>query len=297
MSRMIKTILVFLGLFFISTSLEAKSIGMSVRDGNKHFKEGDYPSSIKEYEAALEKNPESDIIHFNLGTASYKKGDYDAASENLQKSLLTDDPQLREKAHYNLGNTFYQAGIKHENDNLNNAISLLEKSLTQYERALELDQKDEDAKDNQDFVKKELERLKKKSKEQQKKQDNQQQQKQQESSQKEEKQKQDQQSQDNKTEEQKENQNQEKQSQPSQQGQEKKEDSKEQSPHQQKQQGSRQQEAQQKDQQNENGKTPEALTEKEAQMLLENYQQTEEPKGLLQFYKSSGKSEPVLKDW
>ena len=333
MCKNLKIILVFFCLLGIISSVEAKSTDKSVRDGNKFFKEGDYASSIKEYNQALEKNLQSDVLNFNLGTALYKKGDYDAATDHLEQSLLSDKSDIKEKAHYNLGNTLYQFGIKHENDNLQNAISSLEKSLTHYERALELDMKDRDAKDNQEFVKKELDRLKKKQKDQQsqknqqqngqQKQDKQQDQKQdqqqsQQNSQEQnkenehqnhssqDKKEQSQPSQENKSGEEKENQNQGQ----AQQKQDKKENSQEQSAQQvdnskdkdkeSQRKGSEQkaqQSVEQKSEESQNGKTPEALTTKEAQMLLEGYEQTEEPKGMLQFYKGSNQSQPVLKDW
>ena len=310
-----RQVLVFLGIFIfmILNSAYADSKFKNVREGNKMFKQGDYASSAKEYEEALQKDPESDIVHFNLGTALYKKEDYDQALEHLQQALLSDQASIRQKAHYNLGNTFYQSGLKYEQGHLENAISFLEKSVVEYQRALELNPKDSDAKDNVDFVKKELERLKKKLKEQKsqqqsaeqnKKQDQQRQSSSQENQQQ--KQTQEKEPQGNKSEPQKENQSQQadqKETQ-SQEQEQKKQDSEQQASIDKKkdskgqnQQQTGQQQENQKGEKKGTAKTPEELTSKEAQMLLKDYRQTEEPKGLLKFYRGSGKNEPVLKDW
>src|SRR6185503_2099568 len=74
-----------------------------VNAGNRLYERGKYESAIGLYEQDLKKDPESDVVNFNLGTARYKKGDYPQAIAHLQKSLLTDDEKLKEKAHYNLG--------------------------------------------------------------------------------------------------------------------------------------------------------------------------------------------------
>ena len=39
------------------------------------------------------------------------------------------------------------------------------------------------------------------------------------------------------------------------------------------------------------------MTPKEAQMLLDDYQRNDEPKGMLYFKPEAGKDKPVEKDW
>ena len=55
---------------------EAASPRKSVKEGNLYYQQEDYAASRDKYEEALEKDPESDIVNFNLGTALYKEKDY-----------------------------------------------------------------------------------------------------------------------------------------------------------------------------------------------------------------------------
>ncbi len=133
-----------------------------VTQGNELFRKSAYAEAVRKYEAVLKKDPESAIINFNLGTALYKTGDYPRAVAALQKALLTDDPRLRAAARYNLGNALYKHGMSVEDKDLQGAIRRLEQSLSQYEEVLKGDPKDADARFNHDFVKRQLERLRKK---------------------------------------------------------------------------------------------------------------------------------------
>ena len=68
-----------------------------VEKGNQHYRKAQYDAAISEYDAALKKDPQSGLLHYNLGTAFYKKGDYRAAIDHLQKALLDDNKNLKEK--------------------------------------------------------------------------------------------------------------------------------------------------------------------------------------------------------
>jgi len=285
-------------------SAEAASAAKMVREGNALYKEGQYDDSAKKYQRALEKNPESDIVNFNLGTALYKKADYEKAIDHLQKVLLSEDPLLKEKAYYNMGNAFYKSGITQEGAAIDNAIAMLEKSLQQYENALSLDKKDADANYNYEFVKKELQRLREKRQEQQQQKDqpksgsqnNEQDQKNQQSQPSESQGSQSQQGQ-GKDQKQKEAEQQEQESSQEQQSGQDKQEQKGQD----KNAGSQGEPGQEpKDQQQATDSQPmnaNELTPQEAEMLLQSYQQTEEPQGLLNVQMKRGKMQPVLKDW
>lgn len=293
-------ILIFLIILLWVSSSAAAPKRRDVQQGNAFYKEGDYVASAQKYAEALEKDPESDIIHFNMGTALYKKKDYEGAVENLQKALLSDNKDLKGKAHYNLGNTLYQYGINRENQDISLAVSSLEKSLSQYERALSIESDDKDAQFNYAYVKKELERLK--EKQQQRAPQKQDQESQQQPP------KQDEQMQEN---------NQQRQ-QPSPPGQEQQQteadQGQSQSPQETSQEGSDvskespqdQEKEQQEDMQNQQkqagrgSSTPSdirELTKQEAEMLLNDYTQTEEPQGLLNVQHRHGDIRHPLKDW
>jgi len=279
---------------------EAASLQRDVREGNRHYQRGDYESSREKYTQALTSDPESDIVNFNLGTVLYKEKDYEAAIDHLQKALLTEDDDLKEKTYYNLGNALYQSGAAQTKEDIDQAVSSLEKSLGQYERAMAIDGKDEDAKHNYDFVKKELELLKQQQqqKQDQEKSDESKDPKEQQQNQEEQEEKnaQDQpqqsgqdQEREQKANEQQQGQEEQKQTQEPQSNGEQKSD-----------QGRGQEGKESYNNQQESAGQPQdgqELTPKEAQMTLERYKQTEEPQGLLNVYQRRGNEGPVLKDW
>lgn len=55
-------------------------------------------------------NRHQDKLEYGAGTAAYKAENFNAAAEHLGRAILTDDLELRGKAYYNLGNTFFRLG-------------------------------------------------------------------------------------------------------------------------------------------------------------------------------------------
>lgn len=246
---------------------EAASVEESLRQGNRLYRQGQFADSLKLYEDALKKDPESDIVNFNAGTALYKQKQYDEAAAHFQKAILSDDDSLRERAYYNLGNSFYRSGIGREKSDTASAIASLRESLKHFASALALDKKDQDAQYNYDFVTKELERLR------------------------EEQQKRPQQSQENQNGQKKQGQQQDQQ--PGSGQADSREGQKQQS-------GAPQSDpspAQERPVHSGSVPGAEELTRSEAERLLQNYQQTEEPQGLLRVFKEKHETGAVIKDW
>jgi Ca-activated chloride channel family protein len=133
-----------------------------VRKGNSSYKKNQFDKALKYYESALTKDPESPQINFNAGVASYKNGDYDQAVEHLQKGLLTDDLKLKENVHYNLGNALYAKARELEDKNPQLALQVIQKSKEQFESVLKMDDKDKDALYNYEAAKKKEEEIAKK---------------------------------------------------------------------------------------------------------------------------------------
>jgi len=259
--------------------------------GNIFYEQGDYIASEKKYKEALEANSESDIVNFNLGTVLYKKGQYQEAIDHFQKVFLSEDDQLKHKAYYNSGNALYKIGMAEEKEGITAlAIPPVELSIKQYERALEIDENDEDTKHNYAFVQQELIRLQEKQQQEQKQegqgQDSEKSQGQQ--------QQQDQQSQNDQSQDGQ--QQQESDGQENTQGQQGEQQDSDQGQDQENAQGS---EEEDNSQQKSGGQAQSAskLTPREAQRLLEGYQQTEEPQHLLNMQPKVNYSTPVFKDW
>ncbi|MCX5681534.1 MAG: tetratricopeptide repeat protein, partial [Candidatus Omnitrophica bacterium] len=150
-----------------------------VDKGNRLYKDQKFEDALKLYDQALSAQPNSAVINFNEGAAQYKTKEYQQANSSFEKALTTDDKGLEAKANYNLGNSRYMWGVSKENSDLQGAVQLLEGALSNYKRALELTQKDEDAKVNYKIAEEKLKELKEKLKKQpQQNQNNQQQQEQ-----------------------------------------------------------------------------------------------------------------------
>lgn len=111
-----------------------------VAEGNKYFAEEKFDEANNKYRDAEVANPESPIVHFNIGDALYKKRKYEAALEAYQKAVQkSDDVQLQAQSYYNLGNTLYR-------------LDKWPESILAYQQALKLNPEDKDAKYNLEYV-------------------------------------------------------------------------------------------------------------------------------------------------
>lgn len=57
------------------------------REALNHARQKDFPAAIQLWHEAIRLNPQDPNYHFNLGVASYEKGDYDNARQNLEQTL------------------------------------------------------------------------------------------------------------------------------------------------------------------------------------------------------------------
>ncbi len=157
-------ILVIILLFSQPVLCFAESAAKAVRKGNQLYKEKKYDEAIKNYNEAQITMPDSEVVNFDTGAALYKKGDYEKAMDSFIKGLTTEDPALESKANYNIGNSKYRQAELKENTELEVAIALCREALDYYKRAIELNEKDKDAKYNHEFVEKKLKTLLEKQK-------------------------------------------------------------------------------------------------------------------------------------
>lgn len=294
------TFAAYICLFFYSlfTPLAFAADSAKIVSGaNKLYDAGKYDEALRSYNEAIAEDPDSYAINFNIGTAYFKKGEYEKAISAFEKALISSDKYLESKANFNIGNSKYKLGKLKENTDLSNTVKLLREALDYYKRAIELDLKDSDAKLNHELVEKELKVLLDKLKQQQKNKDTQKQQnekqgekeQQQQTASKGEKEPQEQQKQREKqAEAQKQNnktENQKEQGQtPAQEAQMNKTqgENKEQTP------GSNETASMQKDSQE--------MSAQEAKMLLDGYRQEENAKGEIKDT-TRGYPADVLKDW
>jgi tetratricopeptide (TPR) repeat protein len=166
------------------------------REGNRHYAAGKYDEAATRYNEALVDEPDSALLHFNLGDAAYKQGKYDEALTAFQQVPAGDENKPRAaRVAYNIGNVKFRLGEAAESSEPQKALGLWAEALASYRRALGAAPDDLDAKVNHELVERKIAELKKKLEEQQKEQEEKQQQQQQQDQQKEEQQQGDQQQQ------------------------------------------------------------------------------------------------------
>ena len=162
--------IVFLSLVFLTCARGLALADTAARlseKGNELFRRRDFDGALRLYNEALIKTPESEYINFNIGASQFKKGDFEKAISSFEKSMLTQDKGLEQKANFNIANAKYKMGKLKENTDLSKTVELLRQSLDYYKRAIELDPKDKKAKVNHELVERELKILLDKLKQQQ----------------------------------------------------------------------------------------------------------------------------------
>lgn len=103
--------------------------------GNQHYVQQKYDQALEYYNQAGHKLQKEPKVHFNRGAALFKLGRYDPAQQAFKNSASSEDPDLRKKIFYNLGNTHFAQG------NLKDA-------KINYRKALEIDPNYDDARFN-----------------------------------------------------------------------------------------------------------------------------------------------------
>ena len=139
--------------------LGAASVAFGKNDGVEAYERSDYKGAYEEFSKQLKRQPRSSELHFNLGAAAYKRGEFDAALLAFSKAVTSNEPQLRARAEYNLGNTLFQRGVKAKEK----AAKLQEwrNALQHYDEALKVDPQHKDAAYNRDLLRKLIEELEK----------------------------------------------------------------------------------------------------------------------------------------
>jgi Ca-activated chloride channel family protein len=167
----------------------------SPADALKKYKEGDYAAALDQFQQGAREGHQPYKQLFNAGAAAYRAGNFAAAIDFFTQALLDSDPDLQEKANYNLGNALVRKG---ETTNDKKAKKKdFENALEYYEEALRLNPKNKKASENIEVVKKLIEELEKEQeKQEQQKQDQQNQDQQNQDQQNQDQQNQDQQNQD-----------------------------------------------------------------------------------------------------
>ena len=135
------------------------------RDAQRHFQEKRYENALKIYRRLAREKPDIPRFAYNAGAAAYKAKQMEEAKQQFANaSLSPENLELQQKAHYNLGNTLFRTG--EADDNPEQKIAHWKQSIQSYQHAISLDETDQNAQENLDFVKHRLEELQQQQKNQ-----------------------------------------------------------------------------------------------------------------------------------
>lgn len=184
-------------IIFIFTLIVTANAGSysDVANGVKAHESGDFQEALDKFRKADLVEPESPIIQNNLGLSLYKLKDFEKAQEEFEKAYSTSEESIKKSdIQYNLGNSYFQSDS-------------LARSIIHYQKALELNPNNENAKYNLELARAILKEFSEKQEQEQ------QQQEQQEQNQEEQNQEQQEQEEQNQQQQEQEKQNQEEQNQ------------------------------------------------------------------------------------
>ena len=124
-------------IFFII--LCSVSFSLSQDKGINYYQNREFEEARNYYESLIRERGNNPQAQFGRGSSSFQQGDMETAEQAFEQSLKSSDLDLRSKALYNLGNTFYHN-------------KKTEEALAYYRKALELDPNDTEAKYNYEFL-------------------------------------------------------------------------------------------------------------------------------------------------
>jgi Ca-activated chloride channel family protein len=127
-----------------------------VERGNRHYRAGRYAEAVREYEKVVKAGKAAPFVHYNLGTALLRLGRHREAQTHLQLATRETDAELKQRAHYNLGNRYLEEARK--GDSGQQATELLDAAVEAYKHALRLNPRDMDAKWNLELALREREK-------------------------------------------------------------------------------------------------------------------------------------------
>ena len=138
-------IFVLMGLF-MAAHVQGASPEKYVREGNRHYAGGEYTQAIEAYDAALLEKQEAFEPKFNKANSYYRLEDLDKAVDLYREvAAESKDMGLVAKAKYNLGNCFFEKGVKEKDSDLEKALKNFEDSITQWRGVLDIEPENEKA--------------------------------------------------------------------------------------------------------------------------------------------------------
>jgi Ca-activated chloride channel family protein len=133
---------------FTVIDARASTVGDAVASksaqAREHFAQGGYDEALRLYLDAQLEEPDSPLLHFNVGDVLYKTGKYEEALQEFAGAMQGEDNELKAKTMYNVGNVHAQQEAWSE-------------AVEAYKQALHLNSHDQDIKANLEMALKYLE--------------------------------------------------------------------------------------------------------------------------------------------
>jgi len=117
----------------------ASSAGEKIAQGLAAFSRNDHQAALAAFLAARARDPDAPVILYDIGTAYYRLGRFEAARAAFDRAARTAPPPLAAKARYNQGNAAYRLGD-------------VAGAMAGYEAALAIAPDDADARANLDWL-------------------------------------------------------------------------------------------------------------------------------------------------
>ncbi|UCF14279.1 MAG: tetratricopeptide repeat protein [Phycisphaerales bacterium] len=134
--RLIQLVLV---LALAQTAL-GDSARVATTQGNKLYSQGNFNEAINKYDQALVESPEALRPKFNKANSYYRLDDLSQAMDLYREvAAESKDMGLVAKAKYNLGNSYFQQGIKQRDSDLRKAIDDLETAIGSWRGTLDIE--------------------------------------------------------------------------------------------------------------------------------------------------------------
>lgn len=173
-----KNLLVFM--LFLPFVISAEPANQFLRQGQQALSDHQPEQAVEAFRQALDLAESTEaldesVARLALGTAHARNGNWDRGVYELTESLKTDNLDVQQKAHFNLGRAYFdQAEPAAQQNQLPQAQSGLENSVRHFRDALQLTPSDRDAKVSYEIAHRRLEAVKEQMQQQQQQQDQQQ---------------------------------------------------------------------------------------------------------------------------
>lgn len=142
-------LLIFILSLIISSSVYAGSARDLVEQGNNLYSQGNFNKAIEKYDSALIDQPQVLEPKYNKANSYYRLEDFSEAI-NLYRQVAAEskDMELVAKAKYNLGNCFYEQGMKQKDSDLQKSLEDLQSSIVNWRQTLEIEPENQNAAKN-----------------------------------------------------------------------------------------------------------------------------------------------------